>query len=78
MLTDKELMKIASMPDLETQQFQPILKTTLPYKVDNSTQPYMIATTWQNGYECGQSASIADARGCFGILAFELVWSIFI
>ncbi|MEI6851328.1 MAG: FlgD immunoglobulin-like domain containing protein [Bacteroidota bacterium] len=60
MLTDKELMKIASLPDMSPHDVQPLLKSTLPYKVDNSTQPYMIATTWQTGYECGQSASIAD------------------
>ncbi len=60
MLTDKELIKIASLPDLEPEQFQPVLKATLPYKVDNSTLPYMIETTWQGGYECGQSASIAN------------------
>ena len=61
MLTDKELMKIASLPDLIVPQgYGFINKTTLPYKVDNSTQPFMIATTWQSGYECGQSASIAN------------------
>ncbi|MEI6124787.1 MAG: FlgD immunoglobulin-like domain containing protein [Bacteroidota bacterium] len=60
MLTDKELMKIASLPDFQPEQFQPTNKIALPYKVDNSIQPYMIVTTWQAGYECGQSASIAD------------------
>lgn len=60
LLTDKELMKIASLPDLDPILYQNNLKVTLPYKVDNSTQPYMIATTWQGGYECGQSASIAN------------------
>ncbi len=60
MLTDKELMKIASLPDLVPADYLPSLKSSLPYMVDNSTQPYMIVTTWQGGYECGQSASIAD------------------
>ncbi len=61
MLTDKELMKIASLPDLTLPpEYEFINKTTLPYKVDNTLLPYMIATTWQNGYECGQSASIAN------------------
>jgi len=61
MLTDKELMKIASLPDLNMPPENNITnKSTLPYMVDNSILPYMIATTWQTGYECGQSASIAD------------------
>lgn len=59
-LSDKELMKIASLPLLNSNlpnTFQN--KITLPYMVDNSTQPYLIPITWQGGYECGQSASIA-------------------
>ncbi len=60
-LTDKELMKIASLPDLTVPPgHQYINKTTLPYKVDNTLQPYMIYPTWQTGYECGQSASICN------------------
>jgi len=61
MLTDKELMKIATLPDLiMPPEYEFTNKSILPYKIDNSTQPYMIATTWQSGYECGQSASIAN------------------
>ncbi|HOY31459.1 MAG TPA: T9SS type A sorting domain-containing protein [Bacteroidales bacterium] len=59
MLTDKELMKIATLPDLIVPP-DLVNKVTLPYKIDNSIQSYMIATTWQSGYECGQSASIAN------------------
>lgn len=59
-LTDKELLKIASMPDLPLPaNYKTLVKASLPYKIDNSTQPYMIPITWQSGYECGQSGSIA-------------------
>ena len=59
-ITDKELMKFESLPELTWENFPgKSAKAPLPYKIDNTTQPYMIATTWQGGYECGQSASIA-------------------
>ncbi len=58
-LTSKEQQKLQMLPELKLPvQFK---NTTLPYTVDNSTQPYMRDIFNQSGLDCGQAASVAIA-----------------
>jgi hypothetical protein len=56
-LTNKEQQKLQMLPELKLPaQYK---NTSLPYAVDNSTQPYMRDIFNQSGLDCGQAASVA-------------------
>jgi hypothetical protein len=56
-LTIKEQQKLRTLPELHLpKQFE---NTSLPYAVDNSTQPYMRDIFNQSGLDCGQAAAVA-------------------
>jgi hypothetical protein len=54
-----EMMQLDALPELPVPEQYRSHKSTLPYMVDNSQQPYYRPIGWQAGYECGQSAGIA-------------------
>mgnify|MGYP002344234308 CR=1 FL=1 len=58
-LKESDAARLLSLPVLKMPEYYKINKVTLPYMVDNSTQPYFRPIGWQQGYECGQSAGIA-------------------
>ncbi len=59
-LSAQDQFLLSRIPELVLPDFYKGLKAiTLPYMVDNSTQPYFRPITWQSGFECGQSAGIA-------------------
>lgn len=56
-LTEKEQQQMRMLPELKLPaKFK---NTSLPYAVDNSTQPYMRDIFCQSGLDCGQAASVA-------------------
>lgn len=58
-LDTKDMIMLDAMPELQLpDEYKTGPKAVLPVSVDNSTQPYTTSVCWQNGYECGQSASI--------------------
>ncbi len=59
-LTPDELFVLSNIPLLQLpEKYKGPNAPLLPQSVDNSTQPYFRPITYQSGYECGQSASIA-------------------
>jgi hypothetical protein len=59
-LTPDELFVLSNIPELVVPElYKGMNAPLLPISVDNSTQPYFRAITWQSGYECGQSSGIA-------------------
>ncbi|MDA3910636.1 MAG: T9SS type A sorting domain-containing protein [Bacteroidales bacterium] len=56
-LTNKEQQKLRMLPELKLPtQYK---NMSLPYAVDNSTQPYMRDIFNQSGLDCGQAAAVA-------------------
>jgi len=59
LLSEKDMYFLNTVPELKLpEEYKSGLKSVLPSVVDNSGQPYTRPATWQEGYECGQSASI--------------------
>ncbi len=58
-LCEKDMYMLSGVAELFLpEEYKSGPKSVLPSSIDNSTQPFARSTTWQNGYECGQSASI--------------------
>ncbi len=59
-LTPDELFVLSNIPILNLpEHYKGPYAPLLPQSVDNSSQPFFRPITYQSGYECGQSASIA-------------------
>ena len=58
-LSEKDMYFLNTVPELKLPDiYKSGPKSVLPSSVDNSGRPYTRPATWQEGYECGQSASI--------------------